>query len=392
MNTTTNPETNKQTTMKSVPNWRNVTMFLFLTFGLTWVLNLFVWLRKDELGQNATLLFQLQMLLPAFCAILLSLFVFKDSPLYRNNYVTTILPEADWSKDRTIGRRKVFGPKWFFYAYLLFTLVYAALGLFALASPAQATMISTIGGSINILMLIALIIIRALSGKQAFDRAGLRGGRPLLWLLYGLGFVLFYGLSTALNAVFGLGQPSDPAALLTEMTGGQSVNMPLNSLRLLLFFQTVMIGPLLGLIMGFGEEYGWRSYLQGELIKLGKVRGILFLGVIWGIWHYPVIWMGHNYPGYPVWGSLAMTGYTILLGFVLGYAMLKTGSIWLVAFLHAINNQVLAFFAIAFYQVDNPLLSFGIGVYGLLTILPIVILLLRDRVWRADIEETQVSV
>jgi hypothetical protein len=81
-----------------------------------------------------------------------------------------------------------------------------------------------------------------------------------------------------------------------------------------------------------------------------------------------------------------MTGYTVILGFALGYLMLK---IWLVAFLHAINNQVLAFFTIAFYQVGNPLLSFGIGVYGLLTMLPIVVLLLRDKVWRAGMEVSE---
>jgi hypothetical protein len=102
--------------------------------------------------------------------------------------------------------------------------------------------------------------------------------------------------------------------------------------------------------------------------------------------------MGQNYPGYPVWGSVVMTGYTILLGFVLSYVMLKTGSIWLVAFLHAINNQALAFLTVAFYQVENPLFSFGIGVYGLLTMLPIVALLLRDKVWRADVEEVQLLV
>jgi uncharacterized protein len=168
------------------------------------------------------------------------------------------------------------------------------------------------------------------------------------------------------------------------MSGGQGMDMPLNALRLLLFVQTVVIGPLLGLIMGFGEEYGWRGYLQGELVKLGKVKGVLILGVIWGVWHYPVIWMGHNYPGYPVWGSVMMTGYTVLLGFVLGYVMLKTGSIWLVAFLHALNNQVLAFFTISFYQPENTFLSFGIGIYGLLTLLPIVLLLLRDKVWRSE--------
>jgi membrane protease YdiL (CAAX protease family) len=325
------------------------------------------------------------MLLPAFCAILLSLFVFKDSPIYRKNYVATMQADDDQAEGVQLGGRKVFGPRWFFYAYLVFTLVYAVMGILALALPEQATTISAVGGGINILMLIVLVVIRALSGKKVFDQAGLKGGKPLHWLLYGLAFVLFYGFSTALNAAFNLGQPSDPVALLEAMSGGQqSVDMPLGVLRMVLFVQTVVAGPLLGLIMGFGEEYGWRSYLQGELVKLGKVRGVLLLGVIWGVWHYPVIWMGHNYPGYPVWGSVVMTGYTVLLGFVLGYVMLKTKSIWLVAFLHAINNQVLAFFTLSFYQVETPLFSFGIGVYGLLTMVPIVALLLRDKIWRTE--------
>ena len=388
MDTTTNIEVNQQNSVEPATNWRNVTLFLGLTFGLTWGLNLLVWQGLEELGQNATLLLQLQMLLPAFCAILLSLFVFRDSPIYRKNYLATMQPEDEQVESGQQRGRKVFGPRWFFYAYLIFTLIYAVMGILVLALPAQATTISAVGGGTNILMLLILIVIRTLSGKQAFERAGLRGGKPLHWLLYGLAFVLFYGLSTALNAALSLGQPSDPAALLEAMSGGQqSVDMPLGVLRVVLFVQTVVVGPLLGLIMGFGEEYGWRSYLQGELVKLGKVKGVLILGVIWGVWHYPVIWMGHNYPGYPVWGSVVMTGYTILLGFVLGYVMLKTGAIWLVAFLHAINNQVLAFFALSFYQVENPMFSFGIGVYGLLTMLPVVVLLLRDKVWRADDEE-----
>jgi membrane protease YdiL (CAAX protease family) len=385
MTTKVNFQSNDQNISRQGPNWPNVGIFLGLTFVLTWGVNLIMWLNKADLGQSAALLLQLQMLLPAFSAILLSFFVFKDSPLYRKNYVTTMQPDADQVEDRPSGGRKVYGPKWFLYAFLIFTLVYAILGMLALARPEQAVMISSIGGGINILMLLILIVIRGISGKQAFDRAGLRGGKPLHWLVYGLAFILFYGLSTALNAAFGLGQPSDPAALLETMSPGQqSIDMPLNVLRSVLFIQMAVVGPLLGLIMGFGEEYGWRSYLQGELIKFGKVRGVLLLGVIWGAWHYPVIWMGHNYPGYPLWGSVVMTGYTILLGFVLGYAMLKTGSIWLVAFLHAINNQAVAFFTVSFYQVENPLFSFGIGVYGLITMLPIVVLLLRDKIWHAE--------
>ncbi|MBT7069590.1 MAG: CPBP family intramembrane metalloprotease, partial [Anaerolineae bacterium] len=57
------------------------------------------------------------------------------------------------------------------------------------------------------------------------------------------------------------------------------------------FLNTTIIGPLLGLVIAFGEEYGWRGYLQGELVKLGRVKGVLWVGVIWGVWHAPAVAM-----------------------------------------------------------------------------------------------------
>ena len=39
----------------------------------------------------------------------------------------------------------------------------------------------------------------------------------------------------------------------------------------------------------FGEEYGWRYYLQPFLQKkFGKRIGVILLGVIWGLWHLPI--------------------------------------------------------------------------------------------------------
>jgi hypothetical protein len=140
---------------------------------------------------------------------------------------------------------------------------------------------------------------------------------------------------------------------------------------------------VLGLPIAFGEEYGWRGYLQGELIKLGRVRGILLVGVIWGLWHAPIIAMGYNYPGYPVLGVFLMTLYTIGLGFFLGYAVLKSGSVWLAAFLHGLNNQVAAFLLAMVYRPDDPVFSFGVGLYGLIVWAIVVtgLLLFDRRVW-----------
>jgi uncharacterized protein len=155
-------------------------------------------------------------------------------------------------------------------------------------------------------------------------------------------------------------------------------------LRAALAANTVLIGPFLGLVLAFGEEYGWRGYLQSELVKIGRIKGILVLGIIWGLWHAPLILMGYNYPGYPLLGVILMTCYTIGLAYFLGYAVLKTGSIWLAAYLHALNNQALAYMAIAVYAPKNPALSFGIGVPGLVLLGLVVLLILRDPLWRED--------
>ncbi len=54
---------------------------------------------------------------------------------------------------------------------------------------------------------------------------------------------------------------------------------PLNILLVLLL--SLISGPL-------NEEFGWRGYaLDRLLLKLGFLKGSLFLGFIWGIWHLP---------------------------------------------------------------------------------------------------------
>lgn len=50
-----------------------------------------------------------------------------------------------------------------------------------------------------------------------------------------------------------------------------------------------------------GEDYGWRYFLQGRLQEcFGKIKGILMIGIIWGVYHVPLylstgITEGHLY-------------------------------------------------------------------------------------------------
>ncbi|MBN1659311.1 MAG: CPBP family intramembrane metalloprotease [Anaerolineae bacterium] len=350
------------------PNWKQVTTYLIVTFSLTCLLNLVIYLNVGtfldvtaELAAPIQVLLQLQMLIPAAVAILLQLFVFRTSSIY--------------------GERSPL--RWFLYAYLAYAVLFAllAFGLFFVHSQVYLIAVNIVAIGLSLVLLALVILLRLVAGKEPLARAGLHGGPIRYYLTFGLGLILIYLAMTGLNALLGLGEAANIMDLLgaTGETPGLD-QIPPALLFALVAFQTVILGPILGLTMGLGEEYGWRGYLQGELVKIGRVRGILLLGVIWGLWHTPIIVMGYNYPGYPILGPIVMTLYTIVLAFYLGYAVLKSGSVWLAAFLHALNNQVVAFLMLAVYAPADPVFSFGIGIYGILVwAVVIAALMILDR-------------
>ena len=157
-----------------------------------------------------------------------------------------------------------------------------------------------------------------------------------------------------------------------------AATMPSAVLMLTMLLNIVVVGPFLGLIIAFGEEYGWRGVLPTELTRLGRIRGVFILGIIWGIWHWPVIWPGYNYPGQPLFGSLFMVVYCIILAYFLAYAVFKSKGVWTAAYLHALSNQTLSFFILAVVTPTSTLFSFGIGLPALLLGAIVVLLLLRD--------------
>jgi membrane protease YdiL (CAAX protease family) len=351
--------------------WSEVMLFLGTTFILTILLDLAIWLSVGLSPSPAMgILLQLQMLLPAFSAIFLGLFVFAESPL--------------WQLRELRGQ-----PRWFYYYFLAYTVIYALLGGAVVSSSRTevTTMASGASQLLTILGLMILMAVRLRCGKESSARTGLSWGKPRYWLFFGAGFILFYGLQTALNYLFHLGAPVDMIQLLIQIAPGQKEQLlaigPAN-LMLLTTAQTVLLAPFLALVIAFGEEYGWRGYLQSELFKIGRIRGVLLLGIIWGLWHAPVILMGYNYPGYPVAGVFLMTGYTVGLSIVLGYAVLKSGSVILASFLHALNNQTQSFLSMLVYRPADPVFSFGIGIYGLICLGIVAILILRDPIWRED--------
>lgn len=336
---------------------KGVFWFLGLTFALTYLIDLVIYLRGGLAVPGAINVVQLQMMIPAFSAILLGLFCFPESPIYHR---------------RPAGRGR-----WFYYFFLLLTVIFTPFAMGALLAPANGTItLVTAYASLllSILGLLALILLRFTAGRQAMARVGLAWGNWRYWLIFGLAFVAYYVLQAVFNAVFGLG-PTNFDPNVTTTGGSAGTYLILGALQ-------VLEASILGITLGFGEEYGWRGYLQNELFKLGRVRGVLMIGVIWGIWHWPIILMGHLYPGRPLLGLVLMTLYTTCLAIVLGYAVLRSGSVLLVAFLHAINNSVLQVIALMGFKAFDPAFSFGAGIYGIATLAVSAFFILRDPIWR----------
>ncbi len=154
--------------------------------------------------------------------------------------------------------------------------------------------------------------------------------------------------------------------------------------------QGVLIAPLLNGAATFGEEFGWRAYLQPKLIatEMSPRRAVALTGLIWGVWHWPVILMGHNYgleyPGAPFLGPLAMLWFTVTVGTVLGWLTFRAGSVWPAVIGHAALNGI-ANLGVIFVQGEpNPLLGpLPVGLIGGIPIaFAALVLLLVPRLWR----------
>ncbi|WP_417485620.1 CPBP family intramembrane glutamic endopeptidase [Maricaulis sp.] len=90
--------------------------------------------------------------------------------------------------------------------------------------------------------------------------------------------------------------PMDPGTLLViQLSVGLPVGIAFNTVFLMI-----------------SEELGWRGWLQPRLAGLGFWPMCLAVGVLWGLWHAPIILMGYNYPGLGWTGVAVMTVFTTL--------------------------------------------------------------------------------
>lgn len=123
-----------------------------------------------------------------------------------------------------------------------------------------------------------------------------------------------------------------------EATGADTSVLDPHALAL---FQLILV-PIAAIvpngILAFGEELAWRGWLTSALRPYGVWPTLLITGVLWGLWHAPVILLGHNYGRTDIWGVLLMVGACIAWGMFFGWLRLRSASLWPAVLAHGSLN------------------------------------------------------
>ncbi len=145
-------------------------------------------------------------------------------------------------------------------------------------------------------------------------------------------------------------------------------------------FAALLSACSVNLLFMLGEELGWRGYLWRATAHWSGLRRIAFTGAAWGLWHAPLILMGHNYPGFPWIGVAMMVAFCALAAILFDWTRIRSGSIWSSALLHGIINGS-AGGVVLFAWGGHPLWGSPVGVAGFIALatLALVVLLFDAR-------------
>jgi membrane protease YdiL (CAAX protease family) len=229
---------------------------------------------------------------------------------------------------------------------------------------------------------IAVLIVQKLIYKHSLRELGIsfRLNRWWLvaWLLPIVAALVVVPVSLIMPGVEFTAEAEQSRALaLAGNTGIQAMALPVHPFWIGLA-GAVIAAVTVNAVAGFGEELGWRGLLQRELGRLGFWNASLVIGLIWGLWHMPLILQGHNYPQHPVAGVFMMVVFCVLLSPIFGYIRLKSGSVITAAIAHGSLNAA-AGLPLIIIKGGNELTAGVTGLAGLLVLLGINGLILVHR-------------
>jgi uncharacterized protein len=151
--------------------------------------------------------------------------------------------------------------------------------------------------------------------------------------------LLYAGIAYTIVWIAGFGRFGNP-----EYLQGLARSMHLHGPAWVSSATGILLIGTFGLIRGVasavGEEIGWRGFLVPELSRTFSFTTTAFIsGIVWSVWHYPILIFGDYNAGTPTWyGLMCFTVMVVSGSFVFAWMRLKSGSLWTGAILHASHN------------------------------------------------------
>ncbi|AZQ58318.1 CPBP family intramembrane metalloprotease [Maribacter sp. MJ134] len=192
--------------------------------------------------------------------------------------------------------------------------------------------------------------------------------------------VAYIMIAYVLIWVFGFGNVLNQETI-TEWS--QELGMEGFSSTIILLTMIVLlsiVGVVKNIGSTLGEEIGWRGFFNYELRKLFSFGGVSMIsGLIWAIWHWPIIFLIYKGSGNLLLHITAFTVMIVAISVILAYYTFKSNSLWPAALFHSVHNIFIQKIFTPL-TITNNCTTFWIDEYGLM--LPIITTLFAIYFWR----------
>ncbi|GGD81177.1 CPBP family intramembrane glutamic endopeptidase [Maribacter cobaltidurans] len=192
--------------------------------------------------------------------------------------------------------------------------------------------------------------------------------------------VAYITLSYIVIWVFGFG---DLVNQETMVEWSQELGMEGFSSTAILLTMIVLlsiVGVIKNIGSTLGEEIGWRGFFIYELRKLFSFGTVSIIsGLIWAIWHWPIIFLIYKGSGSLLLHITAFTVMIVAISVILAYYTFKSNSLWPAALFHSVHNIFIQKIFTPL-TITNDSSTFWIDEYGLM--LPIITTIFAFYFWR----------
>lgn len=281
--------------------------------------------------------------------------------------------------------------------------IYAAIMIFGFdvnnvsSNPIKYTVLASL---YMLLPLMVAIVLQKVDKERLSSTGLIRFNIKASWLVAWMLPVVMVLLTLLVNAMMpGCEFNTDMSVMLPD----ESVTAEQKELLKMFMNPAVMIvitiisglfaGVTINALFTFGEEFGWRNYLVDALREVKFVRASVFIGIVWGLWHFPLILIGHNYPQHSIAGVFMMVIFCVMASFIETYFVLKAKSVFPAVIFHGTINAV-AGLNVIMIKGGNDLLNGSTGLSGFI-VMAIVIMtiyifdkyILKDNIFSKTIGE-----